>query len=57
MTTSTTETPTPTCQETNLIDGIEFRKEHQGLFKIHVKTPVKNKEMLHYFLLKNRFKT
>ena len=46
MTTSTTETPTPTCQETNLIDGIEFRKEHQGLFKIHVKTPVKNKEML-----------
>jgi len=43
MNVSTVETNIPT--ET-LVDGIEFRKQHQGLFNIQVKTPVKDKEML-----------
>jgi malate dehydrogenase (oxaloacetate-decarboxylating) len=43
MSLSTVETNIP--NET-LVDGIEFRKQHQGLFNIQVKTPVKDKEML-----------
>ena len=47
MTTTTTHPTEATCQTpTTLVDGVEFRKQHQGLFNIQVKTPVKDKEML-----------